>query len=378
MQSSSKAEPQESPGQLKKKLWPAIKKLVKVFLPLSAQQWLWRTKRRYLPAFGESTAQRNHLRAGAWDAEPLPGARFDVVCFSVIDWDFRFQRPQQLMTSLAEAGHRVFYLSQHFRGAGQPFQLKKIRENLYEVSLRGPAINPYTGKLNQAGLARLQSSLNALRRELGLGATLSVVQLPFWWPLAQALRQECAWPVLYDCMDFHAGFSTNRSRMLQIEEDLLKGADHVVVTSLYLQEQVRPFNDRVSLIRNACDYEHFAQVEDKTPAQRPPTQRPQIGYYGAIADWFDSDLMADLAQRRPDWDFLLVGATATADLKRLSRLPNVQLLGEQPYASLPDWLRRMDVLLIPFKRLPLTEATNPVKAYDSGRRRLPWMCRRAP
>ncbi len=360
MQSSSKAEPQESPGQLKKKLWPAIKKLVKVFLPFSAQQWLWRTKRRYLPAFGESTA-RNHLRAGAWDAEPLPGARFDVVCFSVIDWDFRFQRPQQLMTSLAEAGHRVFYLSQHFRGAGQPFQLKKIRENLYEVSLRGPAINPYTGKLNQAGLARLQSSLNALRRELGLGATLSVVQLPFWWPLAQALRKECAWPVLYDCMDLHAGFSTNHNRMLETEKDLLKGADHVVVSSSYLQEQVRPFNDRVSLVRNGCDYEHFAQVEHKVHS---PAQRPQIGYYGAIADWFDSDLMADLAQRRPDWDFLLVGATATAYLKRLSHLPNVQLLGEQPYASLPDWLRRMDVLLIPFKRLPLTEATNPVKAYE--------------
>jgi GT2 family glycosyltransferase/SAM-dependent methyltransferase len=95
-----------------------------------------------------------------------------------------------------------------------------------------------------------------------------------------------------------------------------------------------------------------------------------VGYYGAIADWFDSELVADVAERRADWDFLLVGSTLGADIGRLAKLPNVKLAGEQPYPEIPNWLAKFDVAIIPFKRTPLTEATNPVKAYEilaSGR-----------
>ena len=43
----------------------------------------------------------------------LPGIHskpnaFDVLCFPIIEWDFRFQRPQQLMTQFAAAGTGCF------------------------------------------------------------------------------------------------------------------------------------------------------------------------------------------------------------------------------------------------------------------------------
>jgi hypothetical protein len=38
--------------------------------------------------------------------------------------------------------------------------------------------------------------------------------------------------------------------------------------------------------------------------------------------------------------------------------------GEKHYSAIPDWLGRFDVAILPFKRMPLTEATNPVKAYE--------------
>ena len=337
------------------------KDLAKSLLPLSAQQWLVRAQRRYGKTPDTLAAALGPMVRTDWDDEPLPAAHFDVVCFSIVEWDFRFQRPQQLMTQMAQAGHRVFYISQYFRGSGKPYQLTKRGDNLYEVSLRGPAINVYTGALTAENRAELQESLNALRRDLGLGATLSVVQLPFWWTLAEAMRQECAWPVLYDCMDFHAGFFAGLQQMQEAETSLLAGADHVVVSSRSLLEEVQRNTSRASLVRNGCDYEHFAQVTHEVRGKR---QRPQIGYYGTMAEWFDADLVADLAQQRPDWDFVLIGSTATADLKRLSRLSNVRLKGEQPYARLPHWLQQMDVLLIPFKRLPLTEAANPAKVYE--------------
>ncbi len=283
----------------------------------------------------------------------------DIVCFPIIEWSFRFQRPQQLMKQFARAGHRVFYISSEFRRFGEPYEIKEQVPNLYEVSLRGPKLHVYREFIGERHLDSLFFSLNALRRDCGLGATAAIVQLPFWWMLAERARAKFAWPVIYDCMDHHAGFSTNDRSVLERERAVFSGADAVVVSSLYLEKEARALNKNVTLVPNACEYEHFEGVET-----RGVGNRPRIGYYGAIADWFDSNLVADLAKRRPDWDFLLVGSTYGADLSRLSKLPNVQLMGEVDYADLPAWISRMDVCLIPFKRTPLTEATNPVKAYE--------------
>ncbi|MGH9364760.1 MAG: glycosyltransferase, partial [Thermoanaerobaculia bacterium] len=282
----------------------------------------------------------------------------DVVCLPIIDWEFRFQRPQQLMSQFAEAGHRVFYVAQGFRSSGPPYQIIAKRQNVYEVSLRGPERNIYKDGLDDAARDVLFASLDALRRDLSLGATAAFVQLPFWWPLARKAHTEFAWPVVYDCMDDHSGFSTNRPQMIDQEKDLLSSADLVTASSRLLERRARERNAKVLLLPNACDYGHFAKVREAR------NSRPVVGYYGAIADWFDSNLVAELAERRPDWDFLLVGSTFTADTSRLSKLPNVSLTGEKPYAEIPGWLEKFDVAILPFKRLPLTEATNPVKAFE--------------
>lgn len=287
------------------------------------------------------------------------GGAVDIVILPIIDWDFRFQRPQQLACHLADAGHRVFYLAQRFRARGPAFEITEKRHNIFGVSLRGPARNIYTDTLDTAARDALFASLNELRIAAGLGATSLVVDLPFWWPLAELARRELAWPVVYDCMDLHSGFSTNRPAMLDQEQALMTGADLVVVSSANLEREAAGRARRVKVIRNGCDFEHFSAVK---PRRRGP--RSVIGYIGAIADWFDADLVADLAERRPDWDFLLIGSTFTASDRRLRRLPNVTMPGEQPYDSLPSWIERFDVAMIPFRRVPLTEATNPVKVYE--------------
>lgn len=283
---------------------------------------------------------------------------YDVVCFSTCDWDTRFQRPQQLMSQFAEAGHRVFYVSQQFRDEGPPWSAARKRKNVYEVTLRGKGLNVYTDHLGDLGRALLFQGLDALRREASLDDAVSIVQLPFWGPLARQTREQFRWPLVYDCMDLHAGFSTVRRAVLADEDELLASADVVAASSTMLEQRALRLRDKVLLLRNACDYEHFA----KTP--RAHNARPVIGYYGAISDWFDSALVADLARRRPDWDFLLVGSTFGADIASLVHLPNVSLPGEEAYDSIPEWLGRFDVAIIPFKRTPLTEATNPVKIYE--------------
>ena len=289
---------------------------------------------------------------------PADSSRHDVVCLPVIDWDFRFQRPQQLMSRFAESGHRVFYVNQRFRPSGAPFEIRTKRQGVYEVSLRGPERNVYEDPLDAEACDALFESFDALRRELSLGATACVVELPFWWPLAQRMRSRFAWPVVYDCMDDHSGFSTNRPEMIEQEEALLSSADLVVASSKLLEQAAGRRNPKVLLLPNACDFDHFAGVGSSR------NSRPVVGYYGAIADWFDADLVTQLARRRPDWDFTLVGSTFGGDTSRLAKLDNVSLPGERPYAEIPEWLEKFDVAILPFRRVPLTEATSPVKVFE--------------
>lgn len=256
---------------------------------------------------------------------PAKPGKHDVVCLAIHDWDFRFQRAQQLMSRFAAAGHRVFFVRPQFGTA--PWVAARKAENVYEITIRGDKL------------------------ELPTDDAVIIVQQPSWWPLIR----NASWPLIYDCMDLHSGFTTSNAKH---EDELLGKADLVVVSSSVLEQHARRKSDRVLVVRNACDYEHFARTKPASNA------RPVIGYYGAIAEWFDFELVEALARKRTDWDFLLIGSMYGADVSRLADLPNVTLPGEQAYESLPDWLARIDVAIIPFKRTRLTEATNPVKVYE--------------
>jgi len=312
---------------------------------------------------GEVRRRLNALAAekALQSAAHLP-AGYDVICLPIIPWHSRFQRPQQLMRQYARAGHRVYYAAFRFH-AGGGMKAAPIETNVVEVSLPGPpGINVY-GQVPQAeDVRRMLEAFAQLRRQQRITSAVVVVQLPFWTPLAERLREQFGWPLVYDCMDEHAGFSTNQEEMLSVEQRLVNIADMVVVTSQRLEEKVRPIARHTVLIRNGCEYEHFAAAaaQGKKLGSAPPT----IGFYGAIAEWFDADLTADLAQARPDWRFELIGSTYTGDVSRLEKPANVVLLGERPYADLPKLTAHWDCFLIPFKRLPLTEATNPVKVYE--------------
>ena len=94
------------------------------------------------------------------------------------------------------------------------------------------------------------------------------------------------------------------------------------------------------------------------------THKHVIGYYGAIADWFDTELLEYLATKLPDCQFVLIGHTFGSDIRKLSQFSNVEFLGERPYSELPKYLHLFDVCIIPFKLSPLIKATHPVKIYE--------------
>ena len=334
-------------------------------LPAPMVRRLQRWKRRLLPSGLASTPELGrsaNARSGpAVDlGQPSPGCHDILVC-PVIDWHFRFQRPQQLARQLAGRGHRIFYLSTTFDTADAPgFKVLESPEpNVFLIRLGFPGKRPLIYQDPGSGQHRehLVAAVSELVAAGNLVRLVAMINLPFWHPLAEALPG-CL--IVYDCMDYHAGFSSNGPDMIQEEERLFRCADLVVTTSLRLSEIVGR-SARNLLIRNAGDVDFFSKAPDRVAYE---SERPVAGYLGAIADWFDTDLIASAASRFPDWDFVIVGSTTFCDTARIEALGNVKLIGEVPYEDAASWIHSFDVALIPFKLTELTLCTNPVKAYE--------------
>ena len=288
----------------------------------------------------------------------------DVIFFPVIDWHFRVQRPQHLARELGALGHRVFYLETVIgTGSGQPgFEvLESPAENVFLIRLHtrlSKAPNIYKDVLSDVGNKEVRDALSAFVLNLGVDSPAAIIDLPFWSPLAKSISGSV---MVYDCMDHHAGFSTNDDKMLCLEEQLIQDADVVVVTSDWLEREVGK-KRAVSLIRNGAQVTRFSEPVDVS--EMASSTRPRVGYIGAISDWFDIGLLTTVAKNMLDVDFVLVGDVTQVDVSVAASLPNVEFIGEVPYEMAPQYVQSFDVCTIPFRICELTLATNPVKAYE--------------
>lgn len=287
----------------------------------------------------------------------------DVIFWGVIDWNFRFQRPQQLALGFVERGHRVFYVSSELINDSEPGFLVEVvpnHPNIFQIRLHAKsAPSIYDNKATGSLLHQLRQGLSQLMQCADMGDSISVVQHPFWLPLARSMPTS---HMAYDCMDHHEGFGNVPPEVISAERALMRESDTLIVTSDWLYNIGKNKNRNVSIIRNACEFSHFSPV----PVEKyhDSKNRRIIGYFGAIANWFDCALVEKLAIDLPDCLILLIGNDTCGAEKSFSRLKNLKMVGEVSYEKLPYYLHSFDVCILPFHVNDLTLATNPVKVYE--------------
>jgi len=337
-------------------VWRSLRKydnsLGKIF-PIRTKKYLKSTKE-------ESTKEEQKLHVEKALAKQLFDKK-DIICFPIIDWNFRFQRPQHLMSKFAKKGHRVFYLTVSLRPLNKSYEMKTISENIYQVELRSPKLfDIYKDKLNGSLITEVMESIKNLKNDLKIDA-VSFVEFPTWAPLVLELRNQYGFNIIFDCLDDFTGFSNVTKERRNEEKNLLQKSDLVIATSSYLLKKVMKETSKSLFLPNAGDFEHFNK---STENLLKDFRKPIVGYFGSIAEWFDKDLIEFLANKRPDLTFVFIGYTFGSDIRKLEELENVHFLGEMPYSELPKYLCGFDVCLIPFKNVPLIEATHPVKIYE--------------
>ncbi|RCX16950.1 GT2 family glycosyltransferase [Fontibacillus phaseoli] len=303
---------------------------------------------------------------------PFKPGVYDIFRFPVIDWDFRWQRPQQISRQFAVHGKRVFYITTDMTAVSKEtltkdevaryVRIKKAAPGVWLVTLcTNRRLNLYQDEMSSQDLTFLRWSIEHVKSKFNVSQMISIVDLPFWTPLVESLEQN---KIIYDCMDDHSGFSTNSPSMLLQEDRLIRSSDLVLASSQLLFDKLSALHPSVFLLRNAADVHHFNATGVAPASELEALKGPVIGYYGAISDWFDIHLIHELALKRPEWNFVLIGHTFGCDTSVVEGMDNVMLLGEQPYHRLPSFLCRFDAALIPFKENALTKATNPVKLYE--------------
>ncbi|MFD2672022.1 glycosyltransferase [Marinicrinis sediminis] len=285
--------------------------------------------------------------------------KYDVILLSIINYDFRYQRPQHLANAFAQDGHRVFYFNANFHTQEQ---IEKSNDQFLKIFNISSDEYKNIYELNPLSSIDVYDQIERIVIEHAIRDCIVVVEYPNWVIGAKLLKEKYGFKIVTDYLDDFTGFKDTTNKQLSNNSvELLNISDSIIASSDYLAEKAGEFNNCVQIVRNGTEYEFFHKsFRRKSYAQK----KKVVGYYGAVAHWFDFDKVEYLARNLSDVEIVIIG-NVTEGYDRLSQHSNIKLLGEKPYKQLPKYLDSFDVCLIPFDTsTSLIKATNPVKFYE--------------
>jgi glycosyltransferase involved in cell wall biosynthesis len=288
-----------------------------------------------------------------------------LIVFCHLRWDFVFQRPQHLMTRLAEH-YRILFVEEPVYDEGEAHLQKRAAAPNITVC------QPHTG-IQAPGFHDDQiPTLQALLADLVPDGERPVVW--FYTPMALPLLQGFDPAlVIYDCMDELAAFKNAPKQLLQRESALLNIADLVFTGGPSLYQSKRDRHANAHCFSSSVDAKHFRKALDRddSHAEQNHLPRPRLGFYGVIDERFDTDLISEVAAARPDWQIVLVGPVVKIDPANLPRANNIHYMGQRTYEQLPQFLAGWDVCLLPFALNESTKFISPTKVLEYMAAELP-------
>lgn len=274
-----------------------------------------------------------------------------------------FQRPQHIARYLAKKRCLIFYEITTVTDKVRTY--KKIENNLTLVNFNNRAMQRLLleeiRKYDKPKYIQFYST----------DATLSVNDLDNF--VADGYK------VIYEYIDdinpkllgmnqLPANITDKYERMMEDKENTF-----VVVTADALEKDVldRRGKEKMVFSCNGVDYEHFTVLDkdikfDEKFKKIVDEGKPIIGYYGAMANWFDYDMIKKLAKDKPDYNIVLLGIKydGSFDEANLDEYSNIYFLGPKKYEELPYYASKFTICTIPFLVNDITQATSPLKLFE--------------
>ena len=283
----------------------------------------------------------------------------DLVVFSHLRWDFVYQRPQHLLSRCAKK-RRVFFVEEPIFGNCS------MRLDVREAD---PGVHVVVPHLPE-GL-RSEIAINAVMKDLTrqLFVDHEINEYVFWYytPMALSFTDHFN-PVaaVYDCMDELSAFKGANSQLPELEKELFQYVDLVFTGGQSLYEAKRDQHPAVYAFPSSIDASHFGKARQTVndPEDQADIPHPRLGFFGVIDERFDVALLDEVASKRPDWHFVIIGPVVKIDQNALPKHANIHYLGGKKYSELPDYLAGWDVALLLFARNESTRFISPTKTPE--------------
>ena len=317
----------------------------------------------------------------------------DCILFSTADWDTPYwTNKQHTAAHLGKAGWRVLYVEsiglrapklssgmdwrriakRLWRGIQGP---RKVADGIWVYS---PLVIPFRHDhqwiraLNQGLLSR---RIATFIKRYSFSEPVVWTYHPFILEILYRLNvnENCkTGQLLYHCVDDLSAIPGVDAKAFNQEEvRLLQQADAVFTTSRTLYEKCLRYNPRVQNLPNVVDFEHFAGARKPgtLPVDLENIPKPRLTYVGALSDFkVDFSLLLEVSTNNPAWQFIFIGDEREGQhdpiLAKLVSQPNVHCLGHRQYEHIPDYLRGMDVGLLPTRINEYTRSMFPMKFYE--------------
>lgn len=274
-----------------------------------------------------------------------------------------------------------------------PFRLRQLRRALVRNVLlgglfRGPTITNVRSELHvlhssplvPVSGSRLLANMSADRwyRAVFKAASRIGIHQPIIWmsqpEQVRALSSGKYGLSIYHIVDEYTGYTGTTAK----QESVLAAAEQLLLDTVDLTIAVSPELVRaksapgrdVFLVENAVNLREFelARSAGDVPEDLLKIPRPRIGYSGLVGKRLDLKLIQDVACKRPEWSFVMIGVEDSRDcesiLSGLKDMPNVYFLGEKPPSRVASYVTGLDLGMLPYELNTETSHISPLKMYE--------------
>jgi UDP-galactopyranose mutase len=283
----------------------------------------------------------------------------DLVVFSHLRWDHVVQRPQHIVSRLAER-YRVLYFEEPAYHRARSF-IQRFTP-CRDVEVLRPHTPILSGGFHDDQIGLLAPLLEEAMHTRSMSDHVAWLYTPMALPLAM---RTSPMRIVYDCMDELSAFKSASRQLSQREQSLMRLADVVFTGGPSLYRSRAGKHPNLHCFPSSVDTAHFERARGLAshPLQAH-LPRPRLGFFGVIDERMDYELVDALARTHPEWQIVMAGPVAKMDPTKLPRAPNLHWIGRCSYAELPALLAGWDVCLLPFALNEATCYISPTKTLE--------------
>lgn len=281
----------------------------------------------------------------------------DLICFSHLRWNFVYQRPQHLLSRAAK-NYRVWFIE-------EPIWGDKLHMSRCQQTDHLTVLIPHLphGTRPDEAIQLQRQLLDEFMASERVESFIAWYYTPMALLFSNHLKPATT---VYDCMDELSAFWGAPPQLLEQEKQLIQRADIMFTGGYSLYEAKQSRHPHVFAFPSSIDFAHFASA--RSPQPDPSDQRalatPRIGFSGVIDERFDYKLLGELAARRPEWQFVLLGPIVKIDRALLPQASNVHYLGMKAYKDLPAYFSNWNAAILPFALNESTRFISPTKTPE--------------